>query len=343
MAFDTLKLEKGMYGESGRSFSQVLERLDPSENYRGTPYEHLDAFQRQLKRFDIKVKGPGSDCVDKFFATMDSVVLFPEYISRMIRLGMEDTDHLGEIVATVTNIDSYDYRSMYSIPDDSMISMTEVAEGAAIPETGIYVRENVIHLKKRGRILSASYEAIRFQRLDLFSVMLRQIGAHMQEQLMNDAVSCLIEGDYEGNNNAAPVYSPGDTTIGGSSGLLTYEARVKFWSLFHPYEMNTLIVSPDMLVKLLNMDEMKNPLAGFDFHNKGNVISPLGAKLIRNDSMAEGAIVGLDRRYALEMVKAGDVMLEYDKLIDRQIERAAITHMTGFCKIQEDAVKVLKL
>lgn len=343
MAFDNLKLDKGMYGESGKSFSQVLERLDPSENYRGTAYEHLDAFQRQLKRFDIRVKGPNSDCVDKFFSTVESRVLFPEYIHRMIHQGMEGEDHLGDIVSTVTNINSYDYRSMFSIPTEEMRSLAEVAEGASIPETNIYARENYVTLRKRGRILSASYEAIRFQRLDLFSVMLRQIGAHMQTQLMDEAVKCLLEGDGLDNENIAPVYSPGDATIGGTEGVLDYEALVKFWSLFHPYEMNTLIAAPDMMVKLLNMEEMKNPLAGFDFQRKGNVISPLGAKLIRNDSLEAGTLIGLDRRYALEMVKAGDVEVEYDKLIDRQIERAAITCMVGFVKIQTEAVKALKL
>ena len=30
MTFDHIRLEKGMYRESGRSFTQVLERLDPS-------------------------------------------------------------------------------------------------------------------------------------------------------------------------------------------------------------------------------------------------------------------------------------------------------------------------
>ena len=49
--FENIKLEKGMYGRSSRSFSQALEELDPSEHYRGTPLEGLDAFQRQLKRF----------------------------------------------------------------------------------------------------------------------------------------------------------------------------------------------------------------------------------------------------------------------------------------------------
>ena len=75
--YENLKLEKGMYGRSGRSFSQTLEELDPSEHYRGTPLEGLDAFQRQLKRFDIRVKGAGSDMVEKFFHTTDSAVLFP--------------------------------------------------------------------------------------------------------------------------------------------------------------------------------------------------------------------------------------------------------------------------
>ena len=76
--FDNLRLEKGMYNEAGRSFTQVLEREDPSEQYKGTALEGLDAYQRQLKRFDIKVKGAGSDAVEKFFATSQSAVLFPE-------------------------------------------------------------------------------------------------------------------------------------------------------------------------------------------------------------------------------------------------------------------------
>ena len=55
--FENVRLEKGMYGRSGTSFTRTLEELDPSERYRGTPMEGLDAFQRQLKRFDIRVKG----------------------------------------------------------------------------------------------------------------------------------------------------------------------------------------------------------------------------------------------------------------------------------------------
>ena len=42
MAYDNLRLEKGMYRQSGKTFSQVLEELDPTENYRGTSLEKTD-------------------------------------------------------------------------------------------------------------------------------------------------------------------------------------------------------------------------------------------------------------------------------------------------------------
>ena len=104
--YDNLRLEKGMYNEAGQSFTQVLERQDPSEQYKGTSLEGLDAFQRQLKRFDIKVKGAGSDVVEKFFRTADSAVLFPEYIARTVRQGMEEGDLLPYITAAVTRFDA---------------------------------------------------------------------------------------------------------------------------------------------------------------------------------------------------------------------------------------------
>mgnify|MGYP004471699859 CR=1 FL=1 len=61
----------------------------------------------------------------------------------------------------------------------------------------------------------------------------------------------------------------------------------------------------------------------------------------RSDAVADGTIIALDRRYALEMVQAGEVTVEYDKLIDRQLERAAITSISGFGKIMPEAAKVL--
>ena len=238
--FENIKLEKGMYGRSGRSFSQALEELDPSEHYRGTPLEGLDAFQRQLKRFDIHVKGAGSDMVEKFFHTSDSAVLFPEFVSRVVRQGMEEESILQAITATVTRFDGMDYRSIASVPSEEDKKLRRVEEGARIPETTVRTQENLVHLYKRGRMLVASYEAIRFQRLDLFSVTLRQIGAYIGRMHLEDAIGVLRSGD--GNQNAAQQYTIGTKPITGTKGTLTYDALLEFWSQFDPYTMNTLLV-----------------------------------------------------------------------------------------------------
>ena len=339
MGFDNLRLEKGMYRQAGKSFSQVLESLDPSENYRGTALEGTDAFQRQLKRCGILAKGPGSSPVEKFFSTMDSAVLFPEYIARTVRQGMEENSILPSLVATTTTIDAMDYRSIYSDAGDEDKELFEVEEGEIIPETTVMVKDHLIKLTKRCRMLVASYEALRFQKLDLFGVMLRQIGAHIQKQQVADAVNVLISGD--GNENSAPHYMVGEDMISGESGVLGYNQLVEFWSQFDPYTMNTILCSNATMCDILKIPELQNPLAGLNFQGTGKVGTPLGAQIHRTAALDNGVILGLDNRYALELVRAGDVLVEYDKLIDRQMERAAITSISGFAKICDGACKVL--
>ena len=341
MGYDNLRLEKGMYRQEGMSFTQVLESLDPSENYRGTALEGTDAFQRQLKRFGIRAKGAGSSPVEKFFRTMDSAVLFPEYIARTVRQGMEENDILPAITATTTVIDAMDYRSIYSNPTEEDKELQDVEEGGAIPETEVKTKEHLVKLTKRGRMLVASYEALRFQKLDLFGVMLRQIGAHIQKQQLKDAVNVLIQGD--GNDNAAAVYTVGSEPISGSKGSLGYDQLVEFWGQFDPYTMNTILCSTGTMTKLLKVPELQNPLTGLNFQGTGKLTTPLGAQLHRTGAVEDGMIIGLDNRYALELVRSGDVLVEYDKLIDRQLERAAITSISGFGKICDGAACVLNV
>ena len=338
---DTIKLEKGMYQEAGRSFTQVLERLDPSEQYKGTGMEGLDAFQRQLKRFDIKVRGAASDPVEKFFRTADSAVLFPEYIARSVRQGMEEGDLLPSITAATTRFEGMDYRSITAQAGGDSKELKAVDEGASIPATTIQVQANLVKLRKRGRMLVAPYEAIRFQRLDLFAVTLRQIGAYIGRMHLEDAVNVLMNGD--GNNNAAKVYNVAESPIGGTDGTLSYGALLDFWAQFDPYTMNTMLVSRDMMLAMLKLSEFQNPNTGLNFQATGKLTTPLGAKLLRSSAVPAGTIIGLDKNYALEQICGSEVVVEYDKLIDRQLERAAITSVSGFAKLFADAAKVLKV
>lgn len=330
MTYENIKLEKSLY-TTGKSFTQALESLDPSENYIGTELEGLDAFQRQLKRFDIKVSGKNSDCIEKFFRTSDSAALFPEYVSRAVMQGIEEADIVKSLIATTTVIDGLDYRSLLAVTPEGEI--TVINEGAVIPETKIKTQQNLIPLFKRGRVITASYEAIRFQRLDVFTVALKQIGAAIARAQANDAISTLLNGD--GNNNVIEIIS--------SDAPLSYESLIELWMSLHPYKMTTLVASADTFAQIIRMPEFIESCASGSFVTTGRIYTPFGAELIRYDELPAGRLIAVDKNFALEKVQAGTISTEFDKLIDRQLERAAVTSTVGFAKLFKEASVALQV
>ena len=172
--------------------------------------------------------------------------------------------------------------------------------------------------------------------------MAQPLGTHIGNALeVKDAIDVLMNGD--GNNNAADSYTIGDDGIGGTKGTLSYDALLGFWSQFDPYTMNTMLMGSDMMLAMLKLSEFQNPLTGLNFQGTGTLATPLGAKLLRTSAMPAGKIIGLDKNYALERICGSEVLVEYDKLIDRQLERAAITSISGFAKPYQEASKVLSL
>ncbi len=323
MAYDNLKLDKGLYS-TAKGFSQTLEEIDPSENYVGTSLEGLDAYERQLKRFDIKVKGENSDTISKFFATTDSAALFPEYVARAVRMGTQENNLVDDIVATTTNIDALDYRSIESLNDSKSLELAEVGEGAYIPQTTIKTSESLTKLHKRGRMLVASYEALKYQKLDLFTITLKQIGEYIARCQFKDAIDVIksVKGDDK--------ISISDT--------ISYGDMINLYSEIYPYNLTNIVASSNAMSQILNLSEFKDSHAGLNFHGSGNMITPLGAKIVRSDVLSDGEIIGIDKNYAIEKVQAGDIVTEYDKLIDRQLERASITAIAGFSPIFSDAI-----
>lgn len=330
--YKQIKLEKGMY-QTGKGFLQTLEKLDPTESYKGTNLEKLDAFERQLCRYDIRVSGEGVSTVGAFFENTQTAVLFPEYVKRAVVAGLKQAGQLHKIVAATTVIEGTDYRPL-TVKVAEEDRMTE--EGNALPESSIVSQKSLVNLKKQGRLLSTSYEAIRFQRLEVFTAMLRQIGASIARSQMTEAVRVLIEGD--GNNNAAEILNVANSE-------LTYADLLSLWGSFENCEMNTMVSGNTGILKMAALNEFQNPLTGINFAGEGTLRTPIGAELVKSSKVPEGMIIGLDKTCALEKVCAGQdgVLVDFDKLIDHQLERATITSITGFSKIFPDAVKVLQL
>lgn len=320
MAFyDSIKLEKGMYNQG---LTKALESIDPSEAYEGTELSGLDAYERQLKRFNIKVKGQNSDVLDSFFKTTDSAVLFPEFVKRSVLQGMESCTVLQSIVATVTNVESNDYRTIKATTDAT--AGNAVNEASDLPKTIIQTKPNLVALKKRGRIIASSYEALRHQQLGTVSVIFRKVGEEIARAQLKDAIDVLLNGDE--TDNAAGVVSPNST-----SGI-AYEDLIKLRTSFTDCEPNIILANSSTMQDLLGLEELKSPQTILSFNGASVTSAMLGLMFFIVNSMPATTLLAIDKNSALEKIQ-GELIFDWDRLIERQMERIVFSIIGGFAKM----------
>lgn len=316
--YNDIKLEKGMYNLSGKSFTSALEELDPSSAYIGTELENLDAFERQLKRYNIRVCGTECDSVEKFFNSTDTAVLFPEYVKRCIVKGFENTI-ISSITAAQTVCESGHY--IGCVMDDSAEYIT-TNQTNTLPSATVKEGETPVVLEKFGRLINASYEAVRKQRLDVFGVMLRSIGVKLAVAVVKKAVA-VLEKDAE--------------TISISS--LTYANIAELYGSFDCFDMTTLLVNPAAASKIASMEQLTDSRTNAD----GQMVLPFGSEMIKTSAVNENKLIGIDKNFALEFITSSGLVLETDKLIDRQLDQITVSISCGFRKITPDAVKVITI
>ena len=126
--------------------------------------------------------------------------------------------------------------------------------------------------------MKASYKALRYRTTSQFRVLLWYIGFKLQSDKIAMVVDTIVNGD--GNSNAATVVNA------ATSGSLTYDDLVTLWSQFAPFELNAIVCHVDQMKTILTMNEFKDPLAGSRFQKSGDMLSPLGATLVRSDDAA---------------------------------------------------------
>ena len=316
--YNEIKLEKGLYNLSGKSFTSALEELDPSANYCGTPLEKLDAFERQLKRFNIKVSGSECDRVEKFFSSTETAVLFPEFVTRCIRKGFDET-----VLSTICAAKSYSVNKQYIGCDlTDTAEYSTVNEAAELPAASVTETGTAVALLKYGIIINASYEAVRQQRLDVLGVMLRSIGVKLAVSVLKKAVEVL-------KTNADSI----------STSSLTYADLASLYGQFDFFDMNTVITSPATASVIAAMEQLSDTRISDD----GRMILPFGSELIKTAAADDDTIIGIDRNFALEFITSTDLIMETDKLINRQLDRITVSITCGFKKITPDAVKVLTI
>ncbi len=359
---DQLGTGTNIYKEAykeGRTLSQHLEILDPSNQYVGADawLGKLDAYERQMLAAGIQTKsnpakGMYADTVDKFFlGTSNSDVLFPEFINRTARMALEAPDILNELVAIKTPITGNAYKTFYVDLAAAAKQKKRVPQGTEIPTTTITGHEHSVTLNKKGRAIDMSYEYVRRIRIDMLALLIEGILQQTGLDLAEDAVNVLISGD--GNTDtAATNYNL--TTLGGTSGAIDWESWLKFRLKFYPYKGTTAIVDETQLTKVLGIQPpVIDPLTLMAAMNGGTPVGG-GANLAQNvfsgpmryvylpsDTIANKVLV-IDPKYALEQVtEIGADIVETDRMIKSQFETIVLSQVTGFATLFPDVVKTL--
>ena len=308
--YTDVKLDKSLYNITGKSFTQALCDLDPDSAYENTELKNLDAFERQLKRFDIKLKGANSDRVEKFFLSAQSAVLFPEYVRRAIKAGLNEASILPYVAAATTYTDSMDFRGLTVVKQGT----DEVAEAGTLPTTTVRLASTATALTKFARKLS----------LEAFGVILKNLGASIARDVNGLCMSTAADG-----------VTP--SSISGSS--ITYADLADFWSSMSDYNMTTMVCKPETMAQILGLEQMKY-CAG-EYMTGGAVKTPFGVTLVKCPQLTSDIAVGIDKNCALEAVFGTDVVVDFDKLISTQCSEIACSVTVGFSKLSSGAVKTL--
>jgi hypothetical protein len=328
-----IDVDRDMYLEAqarNMTLSQLLETdpYDPSQA--GSP---LDAFERQLALKGVRTGGNQPSTVELFYR--NASMLLPEFIMREIRHGMSLRSDYSRLPAASTDVPSNRYTPMYidSSATDEDLSLRPIGEGAEIPQIVVTEQKNTVTIPDYGVALKASYKSLRHRTTSQFKVILWYIGFRLQSDKVSLVTDVILNGD--GNGNPAQVINT------DSSGSVDYDDLVKFYLEFYPYQMNTVICHKTMVRTLLNLAEYKDPSIGFKFQTKGEMVSPLGATIIRCDDCPADSIIGIDNRFAVEEVKSQPLMVEFDKIIEQKFEEAVISESVSYAKIVPEASLVL--
>ncbi|MCK5862588.1 MAG: hypothetical protein KAH38_08890 [Candidatus Hydrogenedentes bacterium] len=271
--------------------------------------------------------------VERFFHTDPNAKwLFPEVVREAVLTGMRSKPRYPELIVRDEHITGSVYDTPYVHEDPKEEELRSVAEGAAIPESVIRYGDRIIRLDKKGRGVIASYEVIRRMSVDMLRVHLQRMGERLGRSLDARLTQVLVEGDSSGetapetlNSFAAGEWNYEDLVLGHLSLQLQNHFTPTHVLTGH-YTTGTLLV----------MDHPTNaPI--FDFAKTGVFPTPLGMKLVPMPDQPETKITFLDAGYAAQKLTEQELLLENDKLINQQWDRAYMTLVTDFAIVYEKA------
>ena len=328
--------------------THMARRLNlPAGPALGRKWEYLERFAEETWALEqavalhgIRLQGHAASTLDKFFTSGAATVLFPAWVETQAVVGMLEVSLVPSLVAGEVSVDSHLVQHVRLGDTAENRKAALGGQGARSPLVQLKTTDGSVKLQKYQAELQASYEALRLQKLNVVGLFLQRVGAQLGIDETDDLLEIAIAGD--GNTGSAVVDT--DALV---PGVLDYAEIVRL-SLAFPkgYQMRACVLPSGLLQTLLTLPEFKDPLAGFQYQSSGIVPNFIGAEWHRwsstgSASFSTDRILALDRRHALVQYTEQALLIETDRLIDRQFERTVISKWTGFGKLDYNATQCL--
>jgi len=340
IASDSRNKNVGLYSqamESELSFSELLEKLDPSPVDPDGNISGQDAFERQLSLAGIITHGQRATSLNQF-VTGSGLILLPEFITREITAGYQMVQDPTELLAATVPDDSPVIKPIYMKTTEARKSFGKRAEAAGFPVSKLLYRDKDIAMQDRGRQFDFSYQILRNQRIPEFSAFLKFMGAQIACDELYEIYSILLNGD--GTSPAAvDVFT-------GTPATLAYTDIVHLAMSFDgPTQMTHILGLAADIEVILNLTPFTDATAWRAtelFARTGDYQSflPLHSKLVVVPGATATKVIGLDSRFAIKETVASPLMVEAEKIITQKLETAVISKEACYSIMIDEARKL---
>ena len=301
----------------------------------------------KMAMFDAGISG--TSIIKDFTTAGAGDWLLPAFIDTRLRESIGGSDMLSYVVNSTVGVDGLSVvaASLDLVNDETNkknIMKSRVAEGADLPLAVIKLGEQALAMYKHGRAVQATYEALQYMRVDLFSKTIDAIANDVAKQQLGNAINVLVNGD--GNNNrAAEIETAAADTI-------TYDDILNVMTTFMDKSglpITTVIAGKKFFDQIFKMTFDTDKMAGADYRFAISTpqFSAQNVNLIYDNRVPQSSgkdiAIFLNSDMALvKYVANGSNIREMANNIRNQTRLGTISEISAFSKFNKDAVLCLK-
>lgn len=301
----------------------------------------------KMAMFDAGIDGTST--IKQFNTSGAGEWLLPAFIDTRLRESVGGSDMLSYVVNSTVGVDGLSVvaASLDLVNDETNkknIMKSRVAEGADLPLAVIKLGEQALAMYKHGRAVQATYEALQYMRVDLFSKTIDAIANDVAKQQLGNAINVLVNGD--GNNNKAAEIET------ATANTITYDDILNVMTTFQDKSglpITTVIAGKKFFDQIFKMTFDTDKMAGADYRFSISTpqFSAQNVNLIYDNRVPQSGgkdiAIFLNSDMALvKYVANGSNIREMANNIRNQTRLGTISEISAFSKFNKDAVLCLK-